>query len=90
MADDLRLLPLLPRTQHSYLACVRQLGEHFHKAPEEATPEELRQYFLYLKTERRLTRSSSTQAICAIKMFWENLRQLQVNLGHKSPTATVR
>jgi len=31
----------------------------------------LRQYFLHLKTERRFTRSSSTQAICAVKMFWE-------------------
>lgn len=61
----------MPRTQTSYLACVRQLAEHCHKAPEEATPEELRQYFLFLKTERRFTRSSSTQAICAIKMFWE-------------------
>ena len=62
---------MLPRTQEAYLACVRQLGEHFHKAPEEASPEELRQYFLYLKTERRFSRSTSTQAICAIKMFWE-------------------
>ncbi len=62
---------MLPRTQQAYLACVRQLAEHFHKAPEEINPEELRQYFLYLKTERRFNRSTSTQAICAIKMFWE-------------------
>ena len=62
---------MLPRTQQAYLACVRQLAEHFHKAPEETTPEELRQYFLHLKTERRFNRSTSTQAICAIKMFWE-------------------
>jgi len=47
------------------------LGEHFHRAPELVTPEELRQYFLHLKTERRFSRSSSTQALCAIKLFWE-------------------
>jgi site-specific recombinase XerD len=35
------------------------------------SPEELRQYFLHLKTERRFSRSTSTQAICAIKLFWE-------------------
>jgi integrase/recombinase XerD len=62
---------LLPRSQKAYLACVRQLGEHFGRAPERVTPEELRQYFLHLKTERRFSRSSSTQAICAIKLFWE-------------------
>ena len=62
---------MLPRTQQAYLACVRHLAEHFHKAPEETTPEELRQYFLHLKTERHFSRSSSTQALCAIKMFWE-------------------
>jgi integrase len=53
------------------LACVRQLSEHFHKAPEEVTPEELRQYFVHLKTQRHFSRSTSTQALCAIKMFWE-------------------
>jgi integrase/recombinase XerD len=50
---------------------VRQLAEHFGRAPERVSPEELRQYFLHLKTERRFSRSSSTQAICAIKLFWE-------------------
>jgi integrase len=50
---------------------VRQLSEHFGKSPDLVTPEELRQYFLHLKTHRRFSRPSSTQAICAIKIFWE-------------------
>ena len=50
---------------------MRQLSEYFGRAPERVSPEELRQYFLHLKTERRFSRSSSTQAICAIKLFWE-------------------
>lgn len=62
---------MLPRSRQAYLACVRQLGEHFGRPPEDVSPEELRQYFLHLKTERRFSRSSSTQAICAIKLFWE-------------------
>jgi len=61
----------LPRTHEAYLACVRQLAEHCGKAPEEVTAEELRRYFLHLKTERGFARSSSTQALCAIKLFWE-------------------
>jgi integrase len=70
-ADDLRLLPLQPRSQKSYWACVRQLSEHYAKSPDLVTAEELRQYFLHLKSERRFARQSSTQALCAIKLFWE-------------------
>lgn len=70
-ADDLALLPLQPRSQKSYWACLRQLAEHFERSPERVSAEELRQYFIYLKTERRFSRQSSTQALCAIKLFWE-------------------
>jgi len=66
---------LQPRSQKSYWACVRQLSEHFHRSPEKVSPEELRQYFIYLKTERRFSRQSSTQALCAIKLFWEKTLQ---------------
>lgn len=48
-ADDLALLPLQPRTQKSYWACVRQLSEHFDKSPDLVSAEELRQYFIDLK-----------------------------------------
>jgi site-specific recombinase XerD len=62
---------LLPRSQEAYLACVRQLAEHFDKAPELVSAEELRQYFIYLKGDKEVARQTSTQAICAIKLFWE-------------------
>jgi integrase/recombinase XerD len=74
-ADDLALLPLQPRSQKSYWACVRQLSEHFDRSPDLLSAEELRQYFIYLKTERRFSRQSSTQALCAIKLFWEKTLQ---------------
>jgi site-specific recombinase XerD len=76
-ADDLALLPLQPRSQKSYWACVRQLAEHLGRSPDQVSPEELRQYFIYLKGQRRFSRQSSTQALCAIKLFWEKtLRRL--------------
>lgn len=54
---------------------MRQLAEHFDRSPERVSAEELRQYFIYLKTERRFSRQSSTQALCAIKLFWEKTLQ---------------
>jgi integrase/recombinase XerD len=74
-ADDLTLLSLGPRTEKSYWACLRQLSEHYKKSPELVEPEELRQYFIYLKNEKKVSRPTSTQALCAIKLFWEKTLQ---------------
>jgi integrase/recombinase XerD len=54
---------------------VRQLSEHFDCSPDQVSAEQLRQYFIYLKNERRFARQSSTQALCAIKLFWEKTLQ---------------
>jgi integrase/recombinase XerD len=51
------------------------LAEYFDRSPDQLTPDELRQYFIHLKTHRRFSRSSSTQALCAIKLFWEKTLQ---------------
>ncbi|HEX9597108.1 MAG TPA: tyrosine-type recombinase/integrase [Anaerolineales bacterium] len=53
------------------MRAVRQLAEHFQKAPDQINEEELRQYFLYLKNEKRASRSSCTVALCGIKFFFE-------------------
>src|SRR6266704_3519573 len=42
-------MPVSPRTQEAYLACVRQWAEHFNTAPDLITAEQLRQYFIHLK-----------------------------------------
>ncbi len=70
------MLPLAQRSVLRYWACVHKLSEHYGKSPDLVSAEELRLYFLHLKTERKLARQTSTQAICAIKLFWEKtLRQ---------------
>ena len=70
-ADDLKLLPITPRTEQAYFACVRQLSEFYHRSPELVCAEDVRQYFIHLKSEKKVARQTSTQAICAIKLFWE-------------------
>ena len=93
-ADDLALLPLCSRTEEAYYACVRQLGEHYAKAPDLVSAEEIRQYCIHLKTVKEVARQTSTQAICAIKIFWEKTLQrpwphelalVRANPEHKLP-----
>jgi site-specific recombinase XerD len=49
---------------------VRQLAEYYHKPPDQVSEAELRQYFLYLKNEKRVSPSSCTQALCGLKFFY--------------------
>ena len=77
MRADLQLGGLSARTQESYLRTVRQLAEHYRKSPDRIDEEELRQYFLFLKNEKRASRSTITQALCGIKFFYERTLKRQ-------------
>jgi site-specific recombinase XerD len=72
MVEDLQLRGMSEKTQESYLRAVRKLEERYHKSPDEITEEELRQYFLYLKNEKKYSRSASTVALCGIKFFYDH------------------
>ena len=71
MIGDMQLRGLAPKTQRAYAGAVRQLAEHYGKAPDQTNEEKLRQYFLYLKNEKHASRSACTIALCGIKFFYE-------------------
>lgn len=75
MVEDLQLRGYSESTQKVYVDSVRQLCEHYDKTPGRITEEDLRQYFLYGKTEKKWSRSTSTIALCGIKFFYENTLQ---------------
>jgi len=76
MIEDMQLRGLAARTQESYLAAVRQLAQHYGKSPDLISEEELRQYFLYLYSEKHVARSTATVSLSAFKFFYEHtLRQ---------------
>ena len=54
MREDMQLRGLAARTQESYLAAVRQLAVHYGRSPDQLSEDELRQYFLYLRNEKRV------------------------------------
>lgn len=72
MIEDMQLRGLSPGTQKAYVRAVRDLAAYYNKSPDQISEEELRGYFLYLKDERRLSRSSCTVALCGIKFLYEH------------------
>jgi site-specific recombinase XerD len=71
MEQDMQLLGLSQRTQETYLYRAKKIIEYFNKPPEQITNEELRQYFLYLKNEKKYARATQTIALCGIKFLFE-------------------
>lgn len=71
MQEDMQLLGLSQRTQETYLYRAKKIIEYFNKPPEKITNEELRQYFLYLKNEKKYARATQTIALCGIKFLFE-------------------
>lgn len=71
MIEDMQLRGLAARTQEAYVLAVRQLAEYYKKPPDQIGDEELRQYFLYLTNVKKVSRSTSTLALCGVKFFYE-------------------
>ena len=53
MLQDLQLAGLSERTQEAYLRAVRQLADHFHTPPDRLSEQQVRDYFLHLKNDRK-------------------------------------
>ncbi len=75
MQEDMQLRGLAARTQETYVQAVRQLAKYYHRSPDQIDEEELRQYFLYLKSTRGVSNSTFRIALCGIKFFYEHTLQ---------------
>jgi len=71
MLEDMQLKGLAVRTQEAYVNAVLQLSKRFKKSPDNINEQELREYFLYLKTEKQVAESTFSIALCGIKFFYE-------------------
>jgi integrase/recombinase XerD len=86
MIEDMQLRGLAARTQEAYVGAVKQLAEHSHKSPDLLTEEELRQYFLYLKNDKHVSRSAYTVALHGLRFFYERtLHRTDVTLDWVRP-----
>ena len=70
MTQDLQLCGLSERTQEAYVRVVRKLAEHFGKAPDQLTEQQVRDYFLYLKNEKKFAPATLKMAYYGIRYFY--------------------
>jgi len=72
MLEDMQLYGLATSTQHSYIQSIKRLAVHFSKSPELISDEELRRYFLHQTVVKKVSRSTTTIDLCAIKFLFSN------------------
>jgi integrase/recombinase XerD len=75
MIEDMQLRGYSASTQKNYVIAVRQLFDHFQCSPAKLSEQQLRDYFLYLTNEKKVSRTTVTIALCAIKFFYEHTIQ---------------
>jgi site-specific recombinase XerD len=93
MLQDLQLAGLSEHTQEAYLRAVRQLAEYFHTPPDRLCEQQLRDYFLHLKNDRKFASGSLVVAYSGIKFFyshttprdWPTLQRLRVRKERRLP-----
>lgn len=71
MTEDMQLRNLSPQTQTSYLLQVTQFTRHFGVSPETLGPEQIRAYQLHLYNERKLSPSSVSVAVAALRFVYK-------------------
>jgi len=71
MMEDMQLHGLSASTQRLYANAVGQLARHFHRSPDQLTEQDLRQYFLYLTNVKKVSRSTTTIMLCAVKFLYD-------------------
>jgi len=93
MHEDLQLAGLSEGNQDVYLRTVRQLAVHFDTPPDRLSEQQVRDYLLHLKNDRKLASSSLSIAYCAIKFFyshtaprdWPTLQRIRVQKEKRLP-----
>jgi site-specific recombinase XerD len=76
MDKELKLRGLSPRTCQAYLRAVHNFVRYHRRPPETMGVEEARDYMLHLIEEKKLSRSTIIQVVCALRFFYQKvLRQ---------------
>jgi site-specific recombinase XerD len=70
MLEDLQIRQYSPTTIRIYLHAVAEFAQHFGKPPDQLGPEHIRRYQLFLIKEKKVSRPTCIQVVCALRFFY--------------------
>jgi hypothetical protein len=71
MVEDMILAGLAESTKKSYLRQVEGLARHYMIAPDKLTERQVREYFLYLRETKKVSRGAFQQALGGIRFLYD-------------------
>lgn len=98
MSEDMRLRDFRPKTQEAYSTAVRQFLDQVQQEPEELTDDDVREYFLFLREQKKRAPSTINIAVHGLRFFfihtlhrdWPVFDLLRVNNPRKLPVVLGR
>jgi integrase/recombinase XerD len=70
MLEDLQIRHYSPTTIRIYLHAIAEFAQHFGKPPDQLGAEHIRRYQLFLIKEKKVSRPTCIQAVCALRFFY--------------------
>jgi integrase/recombinase XerD len=70
MLEDLQIRRYSSTTIRIYLRCIAEFAQHFGKPPDRLGAEHIRQYQLFLVQEKKVSRPTFIQMVCALRFFY--------------------
>ena len=70
MLEELERRNYSPRTIECYIREVKDFANYFHRSPDRLGPQHIREYQAYLFRQRKLSPSSVTQRLAALRFFF--------------------
>ena len=70
MIEDLVVRNYSEKTIDQYVRVVRQIAEFYQKSPADLTQEEIRDYQVYLRQEKKVSWEVGNQTVCALRFLY--------------------
>ena len=79
LIDRMTLYGFSEHTKHGYVTGIKGLAKFYNQSPDILTDEQVRDYFRYLLTERKLAWNSCKNYLCGITYFFRHICNREVN-----------
>src|SRR3974377_1142207 len=73
LIEELALRGYSHRTEEAYVHAVAGLAQHYHRAPDQLSDEEVRAYLLHLHLKTTLSASTLNVAVSGLRFFYHRV-----------------